>query len=205
MEISIEMLLTEFRKTNFESIIHCPDRTKAVRNIRLFSGTETEYEKNCLYVINDTDDSENSLCNHTANFPNGKEYTCLFIVSSSKEQNLFPFEIRTGLAFADVYNHLQDCFFRFEQWHNRLSLAVLSEAPFQEFIDISEDIIRSPMLLFDPSLKLMAHTKKQTAATDDLYQQCISSGYLEYEAFQYFSKDHLLDELEEKGVKKENI
>lgn len=203
MDISLEMLFSEFSKTDQDSVVLCSDKSRIIRNIQLFSGKEKEPESNYLYVIDCTSSKPQSKDDDALVSSTG---IYLSIVSSSKKSSAKKksvdknvCEIRTSREFADVYNHLLDCFLRFDQWHNRLSLAVLSEAPFQEFIDISEEFIRSPMLIFDPSLKLMAHTTRQTPAADELYQKCISLGYLEYEAFQYFSEDHLLDELEEKG------
>ena len=206
MDISLELLLTEFQRYDAESRIICPDRSIMIRQLQLFPGSKAELSRQCLYVLNaeDMNDSD-AVAVHFG--PGQSPILCVAPWTSDKKTLKEYGKFKSGCtylvtrkSFAEIYNLLQKAFFRFQEWHNQLSLAVLREAPFQEFIDLSEDLLRSPMLIYDPALKMMAHTKRHAGPEDVLFQKSVELGYLEYEAFKYFSEEHLLEELEEKGT-----
>lgn len=197
MDITLEMLFTEYQRNDADCRIICTDRAARFHELQLFSSSATDPDDGCLYVLSAEDMATRGSSLRLCIVPPTSDKRILKKYENAKTTCAF---LLTRRTFADAYNLLQKGFLRFHEWHSQLSLAVLREAPFQEFIDLSEDLLRSPVLVFDPALKLMAHTKTHSAMNDELYRTTVDQGYLEYEAFKYFSEEHILEELEEKGT-----
>ncbi|MCD8156545.1 MAG: hypothetical protein LUD53_03700 [Clostridiales bacterium] len=60
----------------------------------------------------------------------------------------------TDMELADGFNLLLQSYQHFADWGRHLDFAVFRSAGFQELIDLSEEVITFPVLIYDPALKL---------------------------------------------------
>ena len=116
---------------------------------------------------------------------------------SLKNENII--RIKTNMDFSEAFNELQRIYLDFVEWEKQLDSAVLRSAGFQEFIDLSEDIIDSPILVYDPALKLLAYSQRFANFNDRIFQRAIANGYLEPESIEYFEKERTFDTVGKKG------
>ena len=81
--------------------------------------------------------------------------------------------------WAEGFNALQNVYAEFIEWGRQLDFAIFRNADFQEFIDISEEMIACPILVYDPALKLLAYScmyRLMTAFFRSLLQRISGSG-----------------------------
>lgn len=107
--------------------------------------------------------------------------------------------IRSGLELADGFNALLNVYHAFQEWGRQLDFAIFRNTDFQEFIDLSENFIASPILIYDPALKLLAYSRRYPGLEDHIFQSAITNGYLDLETVQYFEKKHIFDEMDHTG------
>lgn len=107
--------------------------------------------------------------------------------------------IETTLELADGFNALQKVYNDFIEWGRQLDFAIFRNASFQEFIDLSEQLIASPVLIYDPALKLLAYSRMYPGLDDHIFQSAISNGYLDLETVKYFEKDKIFAQMDHTG------
>ena len=59
-----------------------------------------------------------------------------------------------------LMNRMMDVFTRVSNWDKNMHIAALEGKTIQELLDISEEILRRPMIIFDAGFNVLAHTKK---------------------------------------------
>ena len=97
------------------------------------------------------------------------------------------------MELAEGFNTLQKIYAEFIEWGRQLDFAIFRNADFQEFIDISEEMIACPILIYDPALKLLAYSRMYLGLDDHIFQTAISNGYLDLETVKYFEKDKIFN------------
>lgn len=107
--------------------------------------------------------------------------------------------IETTLELADGFNALQKIYNDFIEWGRQLDFAIFRNASFQEFIDLSEQMIASPILIYDPALKLLAYSRMYPGLDDHIFQSAISNGYLNLETVKYFEKEKIFAQIDHTG------
>ncbi len=95
----------------------------------------------------------------------------------------------TEMDVTEVFNTLLNIYSYFSDWQRDLNFALLRNASLQDVVDISEDILDNPLLILDPSLKLLAYTKNHLADDDPAYTFAVQNGYLSPESVRLFEKD----------------
>lgn len=81
----------------------------------------------------------------------------------------------------------------------QLDFAIFRNADFQEFIDISEEMIACPILVYDPALKLLAYSRMYPGLDDRIFQTAIANGYLDLETVKYFEKERIFAQMDHTG------
>ncbi len=99
--------------------------------------------------------------------------------------------IQTDMELAEGFNALQNVYAEFIEWGRQLDFAIFRNADFQEFIDISEEMIACPILVYDPALKLLAYSRMYPGLDDRIFQTAIANGYLDLETVKYFEKERI--------------
>ena len=62
---------------------------------------------------------------------------------------------------------LQDCFYMYKHWYLQMNEMILNGAGIQELVDLSQKIIPNPIVVDDPSFRLLAFNKKKMSELTD--------------------------------------
>lgn len=185
MKITIEMLLTSFFAEHPEAAVPFSQNEKVISGIRLLPDDKETLNPDYLYVTNRTD---------LTDFGELSDDIFLICFENARGGSLhLPFELAHG------FNDLQNCYNAFADWERTLDFAVFRGTDFQELIDLAKEMIQSPMLVYDPALKLLAWTKHHDTLNDRLFQNAVKNGYLDIDAVQYFEQTGTFEQAHESG------
>ena len=214
MKITLEMVLTRFfsehKEANLFSKIADSQMSHALLGIQLLPRRMENLSADYLYVTDQFYYSaEISKSPHPARpdavYPPDIAGTNIsFIIFGSMEpdaanlcQNAI--FIQTDMELADGFNALQKVYADFVEWGRQLDFAIFRNADFQEFIDISEEMIACPILVYDPALKLLAYSRMYPGLDDRIFQTAIANGYLDLETVKYFEKERIFAQMDHTG------
>lgn len=194
MIISLEMLLTSFEM----KYPHTKTLQKAVfeqiQGVKLLPGKTNDLSSDYLYVTD----------NHRAADLNGiGRQIPLLCFCQSPEDGIYQSNITLILTdddLADCLNALQQCYQDFTEWERNMENAIYQDAPLQYMIDISEDFLRSPVLIYDPSLKLNAYAKNYSNIEDPIFRDAVEKGYLSNNVRSHFAETQRLSQLEVQDI-----
>jgi sugar diacid utilization regulator len=193
MEITLTMLLTRLQTMHPE--LHLPninDSGRPVRGILLLPESARFLRPDYLY-----------LTDRKPDLPQEKipDNTPLLVIA--KEALSCPQTdfccLETDYTMAECFCLLQQVWEEFTEWERQLDFAVYRNADFQEFIDLSEGILHFPSLFYDPTLRLLAHSRNLNEFPDPLFQSAIRDGYLNSDAVEHFIADHTFETINKKG------
>ena len=206
MKITLEMIMTNFHRKNNayfravypEFIEHeFPKELNKVRTLPL-EGIHLlpKQTKNCmdnfLYITNkyeperfqEIPDTIPIIC-----FSNTEGLG----IDTSAEQHVVLADI--DLDFITIFNDLQECYREYVDWGKQLDFAVFGNASFQELLDIAQTMLDTPVLIFDPALKLLAYTKKYENLNNKLFQSVLKNGFMDMNMFKLFEDEHVFETL----------
>ena len=199
MTITTKMLLTRYFDRNPDSVVSYKSDLHPFDGIRLLpaegSGQKpAELSSSFLYVTDCTDlsylsrfDSSIRMISFSADPPETSDLnTCIFV--------------KTDQCLAFCFNELQGCFETFADWEHSLHEAVMRQASFQELLEISNPIIPSAMLIYDPGLKLLAWSRSHEKLDDPIFQNAIRDGFLNADAVRYFEQTHAFEDMNRSGA-----
>jgi sugar diacid utilization regulator len=194
MKITLEMVLTNFFQENPEIKTHSGTYNQLLLGIQLLPGETSQLSPDYLYV---TDHFQSDLFSEITDDIPVICFTMQKNIAFHRHNIIF---LKTDMNLADGFNSLQKCFNMFADWERRLDFAVFRNAEFQEFIDLSEEILASPILIYDPALKLLAYSKNHPTLDDHIYQTAINNGYLDYETVKYLEADKIFAQIDSTGI-----
>lgn len=94
---------------------------------------------------------------------------------------------------AEVLNALQRDVTFYSDWRQRLRLAVFQNADLQELLDLAAPVLQSPMLVYDPALKLLAYSRLLPSDfSDRIFEAAVETGYLDAESFRFLEKNNII-------------
>lgn len=93
---------------------------------------------------------------------------------------------------------LQDNYSLFKSWYSSLERILLEGGTLQKMIDLTEPVLKAPLLIYDPSLKLVGRTMN-IRTNDRLYNEVVRQGYLSDRAIEYFRSANAFQVLNLKG------
>jgi len=192
MQITMEMLLTLLTHEYPDLVILNRGRQGDVEEIRLLPEKvdTTALLQNTLYI---TDHIQSELL---SSIPK-KTYILFFgPMEAVSKQYADITVVRSDRETAVLFNAVIRYFHEYMEWERRMDHAIYKKEDFQDLIDISEELLGLPMLIYDPSLKLLAYSKKQAGLKDRIFQNSIRTGYLSPDAVPYFQKTHFFEEME---------
>lgn len=162
-------------------------KTASFEGVRLFDPTgQTREPSNYLYLISKTmlDEMPHALLSRQ--FLSHLTFLC---VGSGELEPLD--ELRKNLSmvrlsiqeeFAAVFNLCGDLFQRFASWDRDIHLALLKNAPLQELLDRSRNLLRYPTLVVDPHRNILAHYLPEDN-TPPVIRESVRAGRLTPAAF----------------------
>lgn len=194
MTITLEIVLTRFFQEHPELTTDYEKLPQPLSGIRLLPKNLSTLTKDYLYISDRYDEKTLSKIN--------KEIPVICFIQSpdtvSAVSNVIL--LYTDLELAEGFNYLQKSFNDFVEWGRQLDFAVFREAPFQEFLSLSETMLPSPILVYDPALKLLAYSKHQESLEDPIFQNAIKNGYLDIESVKYFEQTKSFEQVNLSGM-----
>ena len=88
--------------------------------------------------------------------------------------------IRTACSVMEVLNLLLESYYKLTEWDKNMHIAALEGQSIQQMLDLSEEIMEYPMILFDAGFNVLAHTKRVPKA-DRAFRETLEHGYTDPE------------------------
>ena len=214
MKITLEMVLTkffaEFNNAKLLTSISDAQMQHALQGIQLLPRHMHNLSADYLYVTDQfyysaeiCKNSSKQTLNATSLITSDDTDISFIVfgseISSVSDINPKVIFIQTDLELAEGFNALQKVYAEFIEWGRQLDFAIFRNADFQEFIDISEEMIACPILIYDPALKLLAYSRMYPGLEDRIFQSAITNGYLDLETVKYFEKDKIFAQMDHTG------
>ena len=199
MKITTKMLLTRYFERNPDSVASYKSDLRAFNGIRLLpaegSGQKPlELPSSFLYVTDCTDLS------YLSRFDSGVHMISFSDDPPKKPDLSACIFVKTDQCLAFCFNELQACFDEFAGWEQALHEAVMRQTSFQELLEISNTIIPSAMLIYDPALKLLAWSRSHEQLDDPIFQNAVRDGFLNADAVRYFEQTHAFENMNSRGT-----
>lgn len=192
MKITLEMILTRFFLAYPQSAVPFSHGAQPIYGLRLLPGNTEDLAREYLYVAGCYEESL------VASLGSDLLILCLLKEpprSAPANVILIPW----NFELAQGFNILQKCYDDFLQWERQLDLALARDASFQELMDLSEEMTSSPILIYDPALKLLAYSKSHIP-DDPIFIHAIRNGYLGPDTVKQFDRDRVFESLGNTGV-----
>ena len=198
MNITLEMLLTHYFELHPDSVVSYNTPQRSFAGIRLLpppdpSGSMLYPDPKYLYVSDQIDMGR--LRSYSGNL-------CIIAAGEttvSEDESFQLIAIPTEGGISGCFNDLQNSFDYFAEWEHALDFAINRQTSFQELIQLSESVISSPMMVYDPALKLLAWSRSHKDLKDPIFQDAIRNGFLDMEAVHYFEKMQAFARMKEEG------
>lgn len=184
MKVTLHMIYSKlFLDEEFDEFSgHTFDNKKSVKGVRLLPKSMIAFDYDILYVCSD---------DHPIIKDGVPDSLMLFCIGESLETNFDDenhFFLKSEEELAIVLNKTQEVFRFFNDWDNKLDRITIQGEGLQKIVDASEYIIDNPIVIYDPSLKILVHTKN-IKAEDKLYKSAIEKGYLPAEVVEQLEDD----------------
>ena len=193
MTITLEMILTRFFQEYPESRREFKTPKHHLLGVRLLPKKTEHLSRDYVYIsdcynekmLSEIDSSVSVICLVSEPEP----------VSDFSNVLLLP----SDLELAEGFNCLQKSYHDFAEWERQLDFAVFRDASFQEMISLSEAILSAPILVYDPALKLLAHSPHHETLKDPIFQNAVKNGYLDLETVKYFEQARSFEQINLSG------
>jgi hypothetical protein len=193
MKIMTDMLLSRFLMMHPDCKASEITKNIKTEGIRLLPVNPTSITSGYTYVCKDLD------FHLLHKLP--EQVVIVYFTQEVPTQNLpdAVIHIQSNMELADAFNALHTCFDEFIDWARQLDFAIFRNTDFQELITLSEQMLLTPVLVYDPALKLLAASQKYTAPDDPIFTNAVKNGFLDMNSVKYFSKSHIFDEMAVSG------
>ena len=94
-----------------------------------------------------------------------------------------------------ILNRMIGVFGRMANWDKSMHIAALEGKPLQELVDLSEEVLEHPILVFDSGFDVLAYTKSVPEG-NSFFQETVQRGYTDPRALEQMKKMKLLSKLE---------
>ena len=181
MQITMELLLTRLTHEHPDLVILNRGRQGIVEEIRLLPD-----QPEPLSLLQDTLYVTEHIQPELLTGFHKKTYILCFGPEEEVPEHCSDMTVlRTDRELADLFNAVIKCFHDYMDWQSRIDSVIYRDHDFQDLIDISEDLLDFPMMVFDPSLKLLAYSKKSLGLNDNIFQKAVQTGYLYAKRYGY--------------------
>lgn len=190
MHITVSMLLTQFLTEHPSAALLGIMSDTEISGIRLLPADASSCQSDLLYL---TDRPERPLSEECQNL----QIVCF---SSHATEQISGTSIYTTENLSECLNCMLEYFQHFAIWQRKMEFAVLQADNLQILTDLCEDIIPSPMLVYDPALKLLAHSENYSNFDDKIFQKAVHNGYLDAESVRYFESSNAFENVNTYGA-----
>ncbi|MCC8081403.1 MAG: hypothetical protein LIO80_05290 [Lachnospiraceae bacterium] len=169
-----------------------------IQGIRMLSSDEHGMDPDCLYICDASNDPNEPILINASNIlyiskdpvpAYGKEIVLYTDINSSFILN----------ELWKIYNHLRD-------WERDLDMEIIQNGNLQTLIDLSEDIIGCPVILYDGAQKVLASTRHlyPQSPKDTFFKNVVEKGYLFSHAMDTFIEGGTFSKVYEDGYSVED-
>lgn len=197
MRFSVNSILYAYHIFKNKSEINPLIEDVEIEGVKILTKTETNPDKSLLYIAKTSDDFLKAPTRQAiilCIIPKKESQN----VDFSKAGNIIPYYCDED--YIDVFNDMMDVFNIFRNWLTSLDIAIYKNVQFEEFLDISKDVLSTAMLIYDPALKLLSYTKHHEAENDSIFQSAIKNGYLDLDTVKYFDSHHIFEQIDSTGT-----
>lgn len=195
MFISTNILLTRlsFLYTDIQIIHQKPLSLEPLKGIKLLPQNPEALSKEYLYVC----DNVHPILDQP--LPDDLKLVCITNTSQKPTNNRDAISLMTDTDSACILNDLQDIYQRLRDWEQELDIALITGCDLNYLLNISEKVLNFPLVIYDASLKVLAHSKGN-GLNDELFQSVIEKGYFPPQMVFLFERDNIFTELEKTGI-----
>lgn len=193
MELTLEMLLYFIRQMK-PVILKINKGEHTYVGIKQFFAEDAEVSSDYLYIAELTE---------LWTYKDALSESMTVLVSNNaglteEELNQIPCSlISVSDTFKTPYilNQMIGIFSRMANWDKAMHIAALEGKSLQELVDISEDILEYPVIIFDGSFDVLAYTKKHSKDYR-FFRETLEYGYTDPKIMERVKKEKILSRLE---------
>ncbi|MCU6763186.1 Sugar diacid utilization regulator [uncultured Roseburia sp.] len=193
MKLTLEMLL--YFTSDIESVILKTSKfSDGFTNAKLLSVNQPIREE-YLYIgyLSDILNKKTLLHNRITVFAvNDTPEDCQEPDFSSLDCGLILAKNTTDIFY--IMNRMVESFSFAAGWDKDMHIAALEGRPLQNLIDISEDILKNPLIIFDPSFTVIAHTKHIPCEYEG-FKRTLEKGYTDAETMDHVRHRNIFKKL----------
>lgn len=97
-----------------------------------------------------------------------------------------------------ILNQMIGIFGRMANWDKGMHIAALEGRSPQDLLDLSEEVLEHPVIVFDAGFNVLAHTRKE-AAENQFFTETIEHGYSDSKVMRQIKKHKILSKLQDGG------
>lgn len=195
MKITMDLIFTRLfmEQPQIRFDISALDKEKGLTGVRLLPIEKIHLKYDCLYVC----DGSHPILQD--GIPEELYIVCIDDRAKSTIKNGRQVFLYSPMEVALFLNILQEIYVSFKDWHSKLERMIIENVSVQEMLSASESIIQAPMLIYDPSLKIIGATEHMDVE-DQIFNEVVRQGYLPNEYISFFEHEKVFLSLNRQGA-----
>ncbi len=97
-----------------------------------------------------------------------------------------------------LVNRIVDIFSQLQEWDKKMHILALEGRSVQDLLDISKELLKYPVLIFDASFNVLAFTKEVEGEYSD-YERTVQKGYTDVDMMARIREKQILEQLEKES------
>ncbi|MBE5970126.1 MAG: PucR family transcriptional regulator [Lachnospiraceae bacterium] len=196
MRLSVNTLLYGYHLLMGKPLMNALSEDIEIEGVKILPKNKNTLNKSYIYICDKPDDWSDI----------SKIPVCLLcIIPKNDSEIAFHTSKQTLIYYSDedylsVFNDLCDVFNTFQNWQTALDISIYKNSEFDEFLNLSKELLNTAILIYDPALKLLSYTKNQDVENDLIFQSAIKNGYLDLDTVKYFDSHHIFEQMDSTGT-----
>jgi len=192
MELTLEILLYKLKDLKPTALISS-SHGKAFNGIKHLRGDASLFSQSYVYAAKLSD-----LFKSRSPINYNLTYICINDMGKKPEDiqqhnlNIVLFDERFELEY--VFDRVLDIYDNLEKWDKNMHILSLKGKPPQYLVDLSENYIEHPMIIFDPSFNVLAYTK-HIRSSYHFFNETVKRGYSPPDVIKSLEKTNLFEQL----------
>lgn len=190
MKITMSLIFTKLFMENSNLSVKSAsfDSERSVLGVRLLPVEQIHFNYDILYVCDEMHPIQKD------GIPKDLMILCVGKKQKSLVHDGIHVFLRSDVEIALMLSDLQEIYIGFKEWHSSLERMVIKNKTVQTMVEASEAIINAPMLMYDPSLKIIGVTK-HIDIKDQIFTTVTSHGFLPHEYIKFFQDERVFHHL----------
>ena len=195
MRLSVELLTAAFLQTNAVHEIYQPFRGFEISGVRLLPEDISACGDGFLYVTDEAGIRMHQKDGQGENLFSGRHIVC-FLRGKGWLPIRGMMQSASAMGLAEALNALQSIFSCFSDWKQQLEVAMLKSAEPQQLLNLTDPVLRCPVLVYDPALKVLAWSRTKPEGFDDpIFSSAVQEGYLGRDSFRFLEGNQYISKV----------